>query len=91
MIDAKIRALNLEIVKNWAKIAVGPLGLVGSNPAVGCFGQTHGGENPTPGASNVVGKISLALWMRKESYRPSTIQSCVNTLSSFKERILASS
>jgi hypothetical protein len=29
--------------------------------------------------------------MRKESYRPSTIQSCVNTLSSFKERILASS
>ena len=77
MIDAKIRALNLEIVKNWAKIAVGPLGLVGSNP--------------TPGASNVVGKISLALWMRKESYRPSTIQSCVNTLSSFKERILASS
>lgn len=43
--------MNLEIYYgNWVKIAVGPRGHVGSNPAEGCFGHTHGGENPTPGA-----------------------------------------
>jgi len=34
----------------------------GSNPAVGCFGYTHGGENPTPGANlEPIGDTSIRL------------------------------
>jgi hypothetical protein len=58
---------------------------------VGCFEQTHGGENPTPGARTithgVLGEIlSLAFWMQKQGYRPSTIRSCVNTLKTIAKK-----
>ena len=43
------------------------------------------GSNPTPGAPNVTrevlgGILSLAFWIQKQGYRPSTIRSCINTL-----------
>jgi integrase len=70
--------LSLEIrCQTWAKTAVGPLGLVGSNPTPGANHRTHG----------VLGEIlSLAFWMRKQGYRPSTIRSCVNTLKAVAKR-----
>jgi len=61
----------------WAKTAVGPLGLVGSNPTPGAPTITHG----------VLSEIlTLAFWMRKEGYRPSTIRACINTLKSVAKR-----
>jgi len=49
------------------------------------------GSNPTPGARTithgVLGEIlSLAFWMQKQGYRPSTIRSCVRTLKAVAKR-----
>ena len=64
-------------IENWAKKAVGPLGLVGSNP-------TPGARTITPEVQGEI--LNFAFWMQKQGYRPSTIRSCVRTLKAVSRR-----
>ena len=68
-------------LEDWAKKAVGPLGLVGSNPTPGARTITHGVLSEI--LSDV---LTYAFWMRKQGYRPSTIRSCVATLKAVSKR-----
>ena len=61
--------------------AIGLLGLVGSSPTLGDFRRIQGVKVPPPApASNLSEILAYGFWMRREGYRPSTIQAAISAL-----------